>query len=156
MREKRQIVEATLVPGSTVRSGTGTIDLGRPGRRKGGHPERHLREFRGSLQADAYTGFNQLHQDGRIEQAACLEHVRRHFYDLEQAHASPIAQEALLRIGALYTEEQIRGKPSEERRTIRQATIQAAAGFVATVVGYELVETLAQVGHDGCDSLGVS
>ena len=27
--------------------------------RKGEHPERHLREFRGTLQADAYAGFNQ-------------------------------------------------------------------------------------------------
>jgi hypothetical protein len=48
--------------------------------------------------------------------------VRRHFYDLEQAHASPIAQEALLRIVALYkVEDQIRGKPPEERRAVRQA-----------------------------------
>jgi transposase len=90
--------------------------------RKGEHPERHLREFRGTLQADAYAGFNQLYVDGRIQQAACWAHVRRHFYDLEQAHASPIAQEALLRIGALYrVEEQIRGKPPEQRRAVRQA-----------------------------------
>ena len=90
--------------------------------RKGEHPERHLRKFHGTLQADAYAGFNQLYTDGRIEPAACWAHVRRHFYDLEQAHASPIAREALQRIGSLYTvEEQIRGKPPEERRTVRQA-----------------------------------
>jgi hypothetical protein len=90
--------------------------------RKGEHPERHVREFRGTLQADAYAGFNQLYADGRIQQAACWAHVRRHFYDLEQAHASPIAREALQRIRTLYmVEEQIRGKPPEERRTVRQA-----------------------------------
>ena len=90
--------------------------------RKGEHPEQHLREFRGTLQADAYAGFNQLYEDGRIQQAVCWAHVRRHFYDLEQAHASPIAQEALLRIVALYkVEDQIRGKPPEERRAVRQA-----------------------------------
>jgi transposase len=90
--------------------------------RKGEHPERHLRKFHGMLQADAYAGFNQLYTDGRIEQAACWAHVRRHFYDLEQAHASPIAQEALQRIGTLYrVEEQIRGKPPEQRRAVRQA-----------------------------------
>jgi len=90
--------------------------------RKGEHPERHLRKFHGTLQADAYAGFNQLYTDGRIEPAACWAHVRRHFYDLEQAHASPIAREALQRIGTLYAvEEQIRGKPPEERRTVRQA-----------------------------------
>src|SRR5512133_48477 len=32
--------------------------------RKGEHPEQHLREFRGTLQADAYAGFNQLYADG--------------------------------------------------------------------------------------------
>ena len=90
--------------------------------RKGEHPEQHLRKFRGTLQADAYAGFNQLYADGRIQQAVCWAHVRRHFYDLEQAHASPIAQEALLRIVALYkVEDQIRGKPPEERRAVRQA-----------------------------------
>jgi transposase len=90
--------------------------------RKGEHPEQHLRKFRGTLQADAYAGFNQLYIDGRIQQAPCWAHVRRHFYDLEQAHGSAIAREALQRIGALYAvEEQIRGKPPEERRNVRQA-----------------------------------
>jgi hypothetical protein len=90
--------------------------------RKGEHPQRHLEKFRGTLQADAYAGFNQLYEDGRIQQAACWAHVRRHFYDVEQAHASPVAHEALERIGALYgIEEQIRGKPPDQRRSVRQA-----------------------------------
>src|SRR6266536_277123 len=90
--------------------------------RKGEHPARHLEKFRGTLQADAYAGFNQLYEDGRIEQAPCWAHVRRKFYDLEQAHASPVAREALVRIGALYgIEETIRGKPPDERRAVRQA-----------------------------------
>src|SRR6516225_5632839 len=54
--------------------------------RKGEHPERHLEKFRGTLQADAYSGLNQLYENGRIQHAACWAHVRRHFYDLEQAH----------------------------------------------------------------------
>ncbi len=70
--------------------------------RKGEHPERHLREFRGTLQADAYAGFNQLYANGRIQEAACWAHVRRKFYDLQEAHASPVATEALQRIAALY------------------------------------------------------
>jgi hypothetical protein len=93
--------------------------------RKGEHPERHLEKFHGTLQADAYAGFNQLYENGRIEQAACWAHVRRKFYDLEQAHASPVAREALQRIGALYgIEEQIRGHPPEQRREVRQAEAQ--------------------------------
>lgn len=90
--------------------------------RKGEHPKRHLQKFRGTLQADAYSGLNQLYENGRIEHAACWAHVRRHFYDLEQAHASPVAREALERIGALYgIEEQIRGKPPDQRRAVRQS-----------------------------------
>ena len=51
-----------------------------------------------------------------------MAHVRRKFYDLEVAHHSPVAQEALERIGALYAiEREIRGRPAEERRTLRQA-----------------------------------
>jgi transposase len=89
--------------------------------RKGEHPAQHLKKFRGTLQADAYAGFNQLYDDGRIQQACCWAHVRRHFYDLEQAHSSPVAREALARIGMLYrVEEPIRGRPPDERRTVRQ------------------------------------
>ena len=89
--------------------------------RGGEHPVQHLRTFRGALQADAYAGFNQLYQDGRIQEVACWAHVRRKFYDLEQAHASPLAREALERIAALYViEGEIRGRPPEERQQARQ------------------------------------
>jgi len=90
--------------------------------RKGEHPERHLRGFRGALQADAYAGFNQLYERGDIREAACWAHVRRKFYELQQAHASPIATEAIERIGQLYRiESEIRGRPSKERCEARQS-----------------------------------
>jgi len=90
--------------------------------RGGEHPVQHLRTFQGALQADAYAGFNQLYEDGRIQEVACWAHVRRKFYDLEQAHASPLAREALERIAALYAiEEEVRGRPPDERRQVRQS-----------------------------------
>jgi hypothetical protein len=90
--------------------------------RKGEHPERHLREFRGALQADAYAGFQQLYEDGRIKEACCWAHVRRKWYDLQQAHRLPLAAEALKRIGELYAiEKEIRGSPKDERQQVRQA-----------------------------------
>jgi hypothetical protein len=90
--------------------------------RKGEHPEQHLREFRGVLPADAYAGFNHLYEDGRTQEAACWAHVRRKFYDLQVAHKSPVAQEALERIAALYAiEGEIRGRPPNERREVRLA-----------------------------------
>jgi transposase len=90
--------------------------------RKGEHPEQHLRQFHGILQADAYAGFQQLYESGRMQEAACWAHVRRKFYDLQQAHASPLASEALERIGALYAiEREIRGRPPDQRQQVRQA-----------------------------------
>lgn len=84
--------------------------------RRGEHPREHLRSFSGTLQADAYAGFHHLYEGGRIQEAACWAHVRRKFYDLQVAHASPLAAEALKRIAELYAiESEIRGRPPDER-----------------------------------------
>src|SRR5216684_4246279 len=88
--------------------------------RKGEHPQSHLSKFQGTLQADGYAGFEQIYETGRIQEAACWAHVRRKFYDLEVAHKSPVAVEALRRIGELYAvESDIYGRSPEERREIR-------------------------------------
>jgi transposase len=90
--------------------------------RKGEHPRKHLREFRGTLQADGYAGFHHLYDSGHIREAACWAHARRKFHDIYQANGSPIAHEALTRIGALYAiEDDLRGKPPDLRRAGRQA-----------------------------------
>lgn len=90
--------------------------------RKGERPQAHLAEFRGTLHADGYAGFNGVYESGKVREAACWAHVRRKFHDLEQAHASKLAAEALAHIGALYgIEKEIRGSPAEVRRRERQA-----------------------------------
>jgi transposase len=69
---------------------------------------------------DRKAGFDQIYEAGRIQEAACWAHVRRKFYDLEVAHRSPVATEALERIAALYAiEKEIRGHPPDERREVR-------------------------------------
>jgi transposase len=89
--------------------------------RRGEHPHRHLADFKGTLQADGYAGFNRLYDSGHIQEAACWAHVRRKFFDLHQAHASPIATEALERIGSLYAiESEIRGRSPDERQRERR------------------------------------
>lgn len=89
--------------------------------RKGERPRDHLKSFNGVLHADGYAGFNALYETGRITEAACWAHVRRKFYDVHVANGSPLAKEALDRIGALYgIEELIRGQPPDERRRTRQ------------------------------------
>ena len=88
--------------------------------RRGEHPREHLRGFQGILQADAYAGFHHLYDGGEIQEAACWAHVRRKFYELQVAHASPLAAEALQRIGELYAiEGEIRGRPPDERLQVR-------------------------------------
>lgn len=90
--------------------------------RKGEHPRRHLKDFTGALQADAYSGFHHLYGNGAIYEVACWAHCRRKFHDIHVVHRSPITTEALARIGALYVieEEEVRGKPPDVRSAIRQ------------------------------------
>ena len=89
--------------------------------RKGEHPQAHLRGFRGVLPADAYSGFAPLYAGGDIVEAACWAHARRKFYDLYVVDRSPIATEAIQRIGALYAiEREIRGSVPAQRVKVRQ------------------------------------
>src|SRR5689334_19291352 len=92
--------------------------------RRGEHPAAHLAEFRGVLQVDGYSGFKSLLEDrppGEVRLAFCWAHCRRRFYELHQATGSPLAEEALRRIGELYeVEMEIRGRPAEQRRAARQ------------------------------------
>ncbi len=96
---------------------------------QGEHPRRHLRDFKGILQADGYAGFDRLYNEADpnhpIKEAACWAHVRRKFYDIHAATDSPLANEAneaLVRIGALYgIEEEILGQNAEVRERVRQA-----------------------------------
>src|SRR5580700_9154268 len=90
--------------------------------RKGEHPQSHLGNFTGTLQADGYAGFDAVYETGRIQEAACWAHVRRKFYDLHVAHKSPVAAEAIERIAALYAiEKEIRGHAAGQRRQVRNA-----------------------------------
>lgn len=74
--------------------------------------------------------------------AACWAHVRRKFYEIAQAHDSPLAQAALQRIGALYAiEAEIRGQSPQ----LRQAERQARAGPLLEALHHWLQENLSQV-----------
>jgi transposase len=92
--------------------------------RKGEHPAAHLAGFQGVLQVDGYSGFKRLlagRPPDQIKLAFCWAHCRRGFYEIHQSTGSPLAAEALRRIGELYAiEAEIRGRPAEERRAVRQ------------------------------------
>jgi transposase len=89
--------------------------------RKAVRPIAHLAGFSGVLQVDGYAGYKVLAERGGVQLAFCWSHVRRHFYELAQGGAAPIASEALARIAALYRiEGEIRGRSAEERHVVRQ------------------------------------
>jgi transposase len=95
--------------------------------RRGERPRDHLAGFRGVIQADAFSGYEALARSaaGRdppvLTHAACWAHARRKFYDVFEATKSPIANEALRRIGELYQiEAEIAGQPAEKRLAARQ------------------------------------
>jgi transposase len=107
--------------------------------RKGEHPQQHLKSFKGVLQADAYAGFNKLYEDGSIQQAPCMAHIRRKFYDLVEAQQSPIAAEAVRRIGELYAiEREIRGRSPDLRRQVRQSRARPLLDAMKTWMQHSL------------------
>jgi len=68
----------------------------------------------------------------RIVEAACWAHVRRKFFEVHAANGSPIAQEALERIGQLYAvEETIKGLLRDHRRRERQERLKPIAAALA-------------------------
>jgi transposase len=100
------------------------------------HPVRHLRDFAGILQADAYDGYNELYEPSRspgpITSALCWAHARRQFFELADIAAnarrgknagaiSPVALEAVRRIDVLFDIERgINGLAADERLRIRK------------------------------------
>lgn len=94
--------------------------------RKAAQPIRHLAGFVGVLQVDGYAGYRVLAERNAVSLAFCWSHVRRRFYDLAQSGLAPIATEALTRITELYRiEADIRGRPADERRAVRQQKSRA-------------------------------
>jgi hypothetical protein len=89
--------------------------------RKGIHPQRHLKHFTGTLQADAFAGYNAVYETGRVQHAGCWAHARRKFHDIHVDGPTPITTHVLDRIAELYRiERDIRGSPPADRYLVRQ------------------------------------
>lgn len=94
-----------------------------PGR-SGQYAEDILKGFSGTLQVDGYAGYNRLlkrpTQDIRL--AYCWAHARRKLHEVARTGTTPIADEGLRQITALYRiETELRGQNPEARLTARQA-----------------------------------
>ena len=133
--------------------------------RRGEHPQAHLANYSGILQADAFGGYTKLYEPqrspGPIREAACWVHARRPFFamaDLEEnarrkaagkkeIAVSPIAIEVVRRIDALFAiERSINGQSADHRKAVRQAQ---SAPLVADLEAY-MREQCAKLsrGHD--------
>src|SRR6267143_6134115 len=107
--------------------------------RRGEHPQAHLANYSGILQADAFGGYTKLYEPqrspGPIRVSACWVHARRPFFAMadleenarrkaagkEEIALSPIAIEVVRRIDALFEiERSINGKSVEERLAVRR------------------------------------
>jgi transposase len=101
--------------------------------RGGEHPCRHLADYSGILQADAYAGFNDLYAPGRkpapIIEAACWSHGRRKLFVLADVAKAPLAIEAVRQIDAIFdVEREINGLAAEQRCAIRQVRVAPLVG----------------------------
>ena len=97
----------------------------RPGR-KGEYAAEILKGFNGTIQVDAYGAYTHLATPKRpggdpLRLAFCWAHGRRKLIAAKPKKGSPIVDEALLRIAALYkVEDAIRGSDPDHRRAVRQ------------------------------------
>jgi transposase len=99
--------------------------------RSGRHAQHFLQGWHGHLMVDDYGGYKALFAAARAHpetqlllepciELACWTHARRKFFDLFQASQSPVAQEALQRIGVLYgIEAEGRDRSADDRQRLR-------------------------------------
>jgi hypothetical protein len=96
-----------------------------PSRKRDG-PARVLGGFKGYLQADAYSGYDQLFVPDGATEVACSAHARRKFVDAESADPK-LAKEGLDLIGALYgVEQEVKARAAAEGRAPTAEEVSAA------------------------------
>jgi transposase len=96
--------------------------------RKGEHAQALLAPCAGFLHADAYAGFAKLYDPDpitgqvRLMEVACWAHGRREIFDEHARTKSPLARQALERIGEIFAiERDINGQSADARLAVRQA-----------------------------------
>ena len=123
--------------------------------RRGEHPQAHLANWTGVLQADAYGGYGKLYGGERkpapIIEAACWAHARRKFFELADiegaarqraqkkvAVIAPLALEAVRRMDELFAiEREVNGRSVAERLAMRR---ERSVPIVAALEGWMRAE----------------
>ncbi len=87
-------------------------------------PQRFLREFSGTLLADAYGGYDGIVLNQDLPRAGCWSHARRKFVEAEPT-APDLARSILRPIKSLFDiESRAKGLPDADRLDLRQAESQ--------------------------------
>lgn len=94
-----------------------------PTRNKDG-PLTWLRNYQGYLQADEYAGYEGLYTSGKVIPVSCWSHARRKFTDIEKTGHSPIAHQAIQRIGELFAIERRLDEAEEQIRFVERQRVR--------------------------------
>ena len=117
--------------------------------RSGRHAQNFLEDWQGHLLVDDYGGYKALFsgkQENPCIELACWAHARRKFFDLHKANDSPMAFEALRRIGNLYAiEAMCKDLTIEARQQLQEEKSMAEL----EVLHDWLVQTRAQTANGG-------
>ena len=71
-------------------------------KREGKNPTRFLEHFQGYLQADAFSGYDQIYSRGAVMEVACMAHCRGYWWEAKETD-SRRAREAISDIARLNT-----------------------------------------------------
>jgi len=102
-------------------------------------PSEVLRGHRGTLQTDAYPGYDEAVRDNGLVAAGCMAHCRRKFFEALESTPTE-ASLVLVAIRRLYQiEDRILGRPPDERLRVRTEETKPGLGELK-----HLIETLAK------------
>jgi transposase len=110
------------------------------------HPEKFLKNFKGYVHADAFSGYNPLFKNGEILECACWMHVRRKFFEAEDA--PPEVRNLILRkIRNIYRYERVLKKYDPETQPafilkIRKEKIEPIINDLFTMTSLALTQGL--------------
>ena len=99
--------------------------------REGSEPSRFLDGFEGYLQADAFSGYDQVYATGQVIEVACMAHCRRYWWESIETD-SRRAHEAISYIARLYALEAQFDQAKLEGDALRDARQQHAVPILNT------------------------
>ena len=99
--------------------------------REGQEPTRFLTGFNGYLQADAFSGYDQVYATGKVIEVACMAHARRYWWESIETD-SRRAHEAISYIARLYALEAQFDEAKLEGDALRDAREQHAVPILNT------------------------